>query len=138
MRLWESASHIFPYSLEQVVAVFWDRYPNSKAQHILSEDVIERKVNYQVYSVTLLLGVGDFLKLCHRLKGYANWKLFLIKHPLPPPLALGQGIYYLYEVEVDWFGLPKLQRLPLGSDGLNWQGTFRSSACCHKIWTRFA
>ncbi|VDM48062.1 unnamed protein product [Toxocara canis] len=45
MRLWESSPHIFPYSFEQVVAAFWDRYPNSKAQHILSEDVIERKVS---------------------------------------------------------------------------------------------
>uniref|UniRef100_A0A0M3I0R3 PRELI/MSF1 domain-containing protein n=2 Tax=Ascaris TaxID=6251 RepID=A0A0M3I0R3_ASCLU len=68
MRLWESASHIFPYSLEQVVAVFWDRYPNSKAQHILSEDVIERKIDgNQIRTKKLIVKKGaTFLKAAPR------------------------------------------------------------------------
>ncbi|KHN88858.1 PRELI domain-containing protein 1, mitochondrial [Toxocara canis] len=68
MRLWESSPHIFPYSFEQVVAAFWDRYPNSKAQHILSEDVIERKIEgNQITTRKLIVKKGaTFMKSAPR------------------------------------------------------------------------
>ncbi|VDK53645.1 unnamed protein product [Anisakis simplex] len=64
MRLWESPSHVFPYSFEQVAAAFWDRYPNSKAQHILSEDVIERRIEGdQIITKKLIVKKGaTFMK----------------------------------------------------------------------------
>ncbi|KHJ80921.1 PRELI-like family protein [Oesophagostomum dentatum] len=44
MRFWSAPTGLFPYSFDEVVSVFWDRYPNSFAKHIVSEDVLERKV----------------------------------------------------------------------------------------------
>ncbi|TMS34259.1 hypothetical protein L596_001887 [Steinernema carpocapsae] len=45
MKTWTAASHVFPYSFNEVVAAFWDRYPNSFAKHVLSEDVLECQVS---------------------------------------------------------------------------------------------
>uniref|UniRef100_A0A8R1DSB9 PRELI/MSF1 domain-containing protein n=1 Tax=Caenorhabditis japonica TaxID=281687 RepID=A0A8R1DSB9_CAEJA len=44
MKLWDAPRSSFPYSFDEVVSAFWDRYPNSHAKHIISEDVLERKV----------------------------------------------------------------------------------------------
>ncbi|VDM58471.1 unnamed protein product [Angiostrongylus costaricensis] len=44
MRLWSTPAGLFPYSFDEVVSVFWDRYPNSFAKHVVSEDVLERKI----------------------------------------------------------------------------------------------
>uniref|UniRef100_A0A1I7WRJ9 PRELI/MSF1 domain-containing protein n=1 Tax=Heterorhabditis bacteriophora TaxID=37862 RepID=A0A1I7WRJ9_HETBA len=44
MRWWTAPTKLYPYSFEEVVSVFWDRYPNSFAPHIISEDVLEREV----------------------------------------------------------------------------------------------
>ncbi|VDL85239.1 unnamed protein product [Nippostrongylus brasiliensis] len=44
MRLWSAPTGLFPYSFDEVASVFWDRYPNSFAKHIVSEDVLERKI----------------------------------------------------------------------------------------------
>lgn len=46
MRFWDSPSQDLPYSFEEVASIFWNRYPNSKAQHVISEDVLERKVMF--------------------------------------------------------------------------------------------
>ncbi|MFH4974700.1 hypothetical protein AB6A40_001409 [Gnathostoma spinigerum] len=64
MRFWESPSHLFNYSFDDVVTVFWNRYPNSKAQHILSEDVLERKImGDEIITRKLILKKGaTFLK----------------------------------------------------------------------------
>ncbi|XP_045189414.2 PRELI domain-containing protein 1, mitochondrial-like [Mercenaria mercenaria] len=34
----------FTFTWDQVVAAFWQRYPNPQSKHVLSEDVIERQV----------------------------------------------------------------------------------------------
>lgn len=44
MKLWDSPRTSFPYSFDEVVSAFWDRYPNTHAKHILSEDVLERQI----------------------------------------------------------------------------------------------
>ncbi|KJH50676.1 PRELI-like family protein [Dictyocaulus viviparus] len=44
MRLWTTPTGLFPYSFDEVASVFWDRYPNSYAKHIVSEDVLERRI----------------------------------------------------------------------------------------------
>uniref|UniRef100_A0A0N5AGE3 PRELI/MSF1 domain-containing protein n=1 Tax=Syphacia muris TaxID=451379 RepID=A0A0N5AGE3_9BILA len=45
MRIWECPTQFIPYSFDEVVSVFWNRYPNSKANHVISEDVLERKID---------------------------------------------------------------------------------------------
>ncbi|CAB3405524.1 unnamed protein product [Caenorhabditis bovis] len=44
MKLWDSPTTSFPYTFDEVVSAFWDRYPNNYAKHIISEDVLERKI----------------------------------------------------------------------------------------------
>ncbi|VDO87729.1 unnamed protein product [Haemonchus placei] len=44
MRFWSAPTGLFPYSFDEVVSVFWDRYPNSFAKHIVTEDVLERVI----------------------------------------------------------------------------------------------
>ncbi|GMR37268.1 hypothetical protein PMAYCL1PPCAC_07463, partial [Pristionchus mayeri] len=44
MKIWSSNFSIFPYSFDELVSAFWDRYPNSHSGHILSEDVLEREI----------------------------------------------------------------------------------------------
>ncbi|KAI6228619.1 PRELI domain-containing protein 1, mitochondrial [Aphelenchoides fujianensis] len=44
MRFWYAPSYFFNYSFPNVVAVFYERYPNTHAKHILSEDVLSREI----------------------------------------------------------------------------------------------
>ncbi|KAL4231572.1 PRELI domain-containing protein 1 [Mactra antiquata] len=37
-------SHLFQFSWDQVVSGYWQRYPNPKSKHVLTEDVLEREV----------------------------------------------------------------------------------------------
>ncbi|KAK0394904.1 hypothetical protein QR680_001001 [Steinernema hermaphroditum] len=64
MKTWTAAPHIFPYSFNEVASVFWDRYPNSYAKHIMSEDVLECKVDKdQIRTKKLIVKKGaSFLK----------------------------------------------------------------------------
>ena len=39
MRIWDSPLQIFNYGFNEVATVFYNRYPNSFALHIMSEDV---------------------------------------------------------------------------------------------------
>lgn len=45
MRFWSAPTGLFPYSFDEVVSVFWERYPNSFAKHVVSEDVLERRIS---------------------------------------------------------------------------------------------
>ncbi|CAJ0605991.1 unnamed protein product [Cylicocyclus nassatus] len=64
MRLWSAPTGLFPYSFDEVVSVFWDRYPNSFAKHIMSEDVLERIVTEdKIVTKKLIVKQGSsFLK----------------------------------------------------------------------------
>ncbi|VDN52147.1 unnamed protein product [Dracunculus medinensis] len=68
MRFWDSPSQDLPYSFEEVASIFWNRYPNSKAQHVISEDVLERKViGDQIRTKKLIVKKGaSFLKAAPR------------------------------------------------------------------------
>lgn len=44
MRFWTAPSYFFNHGLNNVVTVFYERYPNSHARHILSEDVLSREI----------------------------------------------------------------------------------------------
>ncbi|CAH1785143.1 unnamed protein product [Owenia fusiformis] len=45
----------FKYSWDQVAAGFWQRYPNPYSKHVLSEDVVDRKVaDNKLYTKRLL------------------------------------------------------------------------------------
>lgn len=39
-----SSQTTFPWSIDDLVCVFWQRYPNPHAKHVLSEDVLSREV----------------------------------------------------------------------------------------------
>lgn len=44
MRIYDCFQHL-PYAFEQVATVFWHRYPNTTAKHVISEDFIEVAVS---------------------------------------------------------------------------------------------
>ena len=44
MRVWDAPQHIFNYAFDEVASIFYNRYPNSFAGHILSEDVLTREI----------------------------------------------------------------------------------------------
>jgi len=56
MRLFEG-SYSFPFSWEQAAKAFWLRYPNPYSNHVLSEDVISRKVHKdgKLYTTRILI-----------------------------------------------------------------------------------
>jgi len=45
MVLFHQSEHMFRYSWDQVSKAFWCRYPNPQSKHVLTEDVISRKVD---------------------------------------------------------------------------------------------
>ncbi len=45
-RIWEAPLHLFNYTLSEVTSAFYDRYPNSRAGHVVSEDVLSRQVTH--------------------------------------------------------------------------------------------
>ena len=66
MKYWTSPLHYFDYSFDQVASVFYDRYPNSFAKHVIAEDVIERKVTENViYTKKLIVKKGWFGRFPH-------------------------------------------------------------------------
>lgn len=44
MHIYDCFQHL-PYAFEQVATVFWHRYPNTTAKHVISEDFIEVAVS---------------------------------------------------------------------------------------------
>jgi predicted RNA-binding protein len=44
MRIWDAPQYIFNYNIIEVLNVFFNRYPNSYAGHIISEDVLSREI----------------------------------------------------------------------------------------------
>uniref|UniRef100_A0A0N4ZU52 PRELI/MSF1 domain-containing protein n=1 Tax=Parastrongyloides trichosuri TaxID=131310 RepID=A0A0N4ZU52_PARTI len=65
MKIWHSPLYTFKYNHDDVTKVFWNRYPNDFAKHIISEDVIERKViGDQIITKKLIVKRGSsFLKM---------------------------------------------------------------------------
>ncbi|KAL3995615.1 PRELI-like family protein [Acanthocheilonema viteae] len=63
MRIYNCFQHL-PYAFEQVATVFWHRYPNACAKHVISEDFIEVAVDGdQIRTKKLILKqTGTFLK----------------------------------------------------------------------------
>ncbi|VDK83484.1 unnamed protein product [Litomosoides sigmodontis] len=63
MRIYDCFQHL-PYAFEQVATVFWHRYPNKTAKHVISEDFIEVTiVGDQIRTKKLILKqTGTFLK----------------------------------------------------------------------------
>lgn len=55
MKLFEG-SYSFPFSWDQAARAFWLRYPNPYSTHVLSEDVISRRIeNGKLYTKRLLI-----------------------------------------------------------------------------------
>ncbi|KAI1728448.1 PRELI-like family domain-containing protein [Ditylenchus destructor] len=44
MKIWEAPLHVFNFDFDDVASVFYDRYPNSFAKHVISEDVLSREI----------------------------------------------------------------------------------------------
>ncbi|PAV88573.1 hypothetical protein WR25_14578 [Diploscapter pachys] len=60
MKWWSAPPSTFPYSSDEVTSVFWDRYPNSYSKHILSEDVLERRItNSSIVTKKLIVKEGS-------------------------------------------------------------------------------
>uniref|UniRef100_A0A914CZL2 PRELI/MSF1 domain-containing protein n=1 Tax=Acrobeloides nanus TaxID=290746 RepID=A0A914CZL2_9BILA len=60
MKYWNAPVYTFHHGFDQVASIFYDRYPNSYAVHVISEDVIERRIteNY-VYTKKLIVKKGS-------------------------------------------------------------------------------
>jgi hypothetical protein len=55
----ETLEYIFDYTFHQVGSVFYNRYPNSYAKHIISEDVISQEVDEdRIYTKKLIVKQG--------------------------------------------------------------------------------
>ncbi|VDN03916.1 unnamed protein product [Thelazia callipaeda] len=55
MRIYDCFQHL-PYTFEQVATVFWNRYPNTTAKHVISEDLIEVEIDgHQIKTKKLIL-----------------------------------------------------------------------------------
>ena len=39
-------TYTFNYTWQQIATAFWNRYPNKYSRHVLSEDIIDRKLDY--------------------------------------------------------------------------------------------
>jgi hypothetical protein len=50
-------SHTFHYNWQQIAIAFWNRYPNKHSRHVLSEDIIDRKVDQDGQLITKRLFV---------------------------------------------------------------------------------
>lgn len=62
MKWFDAPAYYFNYTFNEVAAVFYDRYPNSYAKHILSEDVISREVTKdQIVTRKLIVKQGTLL-----------------------------------------------------------------------------
>lgn len=62
MKTYEAPEYIFNNAFNQVVFVFYNRYPNSFAKHVISEDIISQEVNgYEIYTKKLIVKKGFVL-----------------------------------------------------------------------------
>uniref|UniRef100_A0A914XYH9 PRELI/MSF1 domain-containing protein n=1 Tax=Panagrolaimus superbus TaxID=310955 RepID=A0A914XYH9_9BILA len=87
MKFWTSPTHIFDYAFNDVSAVFFDRYPNSFAKHIVSEDVIDRKITENtIFTKKLIVKKGASF-----LKSVPNWMSRLNTIQIVPTLE--ESIY---------------------------------------------
>lgn len=69
MKFWTSPIHIFDYTFNEVAAVFYDRYPNSFARHVTSEDVLERQITENtIFTKKLVVKKGMRFQLYPHLK----------------------------------------------------------------------
>lgn len=60
MKLYEAPSFVFNYAFNSVCAVFYDRYPNSFAKHVISEDVLSREITRdKIYTRKLIVKKGS-------------------------------------------------------------------------------
>lgn len=59
MKDWKAPTFTFNYSFNEVVSVFYNRYPNSFSKHVVSEDVLSREITkYQVITKKLIVKRG--------------------------------------------------------------------------------
>uniref|UniRef100_A0AC34F844 PRELI/MSF1 domain-containing protein n=1 Tax=Panagrolaimus sp. ES5 TaxID=591445 RepID=A0AC34F844_9BILA len=87
MKFWTSPIHIFDYGFNEVSAVFFDRYPNTFAKHIVSEDVIDRKITENtIFTKKLIVKKGASF-----LKSVPNWMSRLNTIQIVPTLE--ESIY---------------------------------------------
>ena len=50
-------THTFYYSWQQIATAFWNRYPNKHSRHVLSEDILDRKIDQDGQLITKRLFV---------------------------------------------------------------------------------
>lgn len=61
MKTWESPAFNFNFGFNEVVAVFYNRYPNSFSKHVISEDVLSREITQdQIITRKIIVKRGKF------------------------------------------------------------------------------
>lgn len=64
MVKYDSLSNIFGYAWDHVVSCYWKKYPNEYSTHVLSEDVIDRRIigGNKLYTKRILLKTNPLPK----------------------------------------------------------------------------
>lgn len=105
MRQYEG-SNTFHNSWREIAAAFWKRYPNKYSKHVLSEDVIDRKVdkNGQLVTKRLFVKTNSCPKWLERLMKTKN--VMIIEESIVDPIkqtlttiTRNLGMTYLMSVE---------------------------------------
>jgi len=74
---------LYKYSWDQVVAAFWQRYPNPKSKHVLSEDVLDRKVvGKKMFSKRLICKTNSVPKWGERIMSGISRNVYVIEESI--------------------------------------------------------
>lgn len=78
-----TCDNAFQFTWDQVVAGFWQRYPNPNSKHVLSEDVIERRVEgTQLITKRLITKTNSLPKWGERFVHGLNKGVYLVEESI--------------------------------------------------------
>uniref|UniRef100_A0A0N5BW78 PRELI/MSF1 domain-containing protein n=1 Tax=Strongyloides papillosus TaxID=174720 RepID=A0A0N5BW78_STREA len=65
MKIWHSPLQIFKYTFDDVASAVWNRYPNDYSTHIISEDILESRIEgNKIFIKKLIIKKGSkYLKM---------------------------------------------------------------------------
>jgi hypothetical protein len=80
-----TASNVFKFNWDQVAAGLWQRYPNPNSKHVLTEDVVTRRIDGQkLVSVRILTKTNKIPKWGERFVGQ-NKDILIIEESVVDP-----------------------------------------------------
>lgn len=81
-----SESSVFNFNWDQVAISFWQRYPNPFAKHVLSEDVVARKVvDKELHTTRLLRKTNKMTNLVKRFSRGENFT-YIVEESIVDPI----------------------------------------------------